>query len=356
MGRTPMHSAAERGQLDVVRLLGAHGVDLNAKDKQGRTPHAAAANDDIRAMLDRVAASQQDEGAKAALTAEADAAAALDGEARHMQEAEERRLEAEAQAAAKAEADARVAELDAQRRQRAASRGSGGASNEGAAAPAGPVSPSITPRGDGIAPSSPNGDAAHAASPPATPSGGLEDDDEEDDEPTPASRARAQIPTADKMEQLRGAAAALAKAKADAWRQSREAAKSAEEAKAAAKAEEAKRLVKAQSETSKAREEELKRRQQEEAAAKAAAIAALMAKMNESEIAGPEAAEGSLSYEALKAMPDKEAMRTAGVLSQKREWYMPTAEFATVMGMAKPEFYAMPQWKRDKLKKEKGLF
>ena len=42
--------------------------------------------------------------------------------------------------------------------------------------------------------------------------------------------------------------------------------------------------------------------------------------------------------------------------STKREWYLSPAEFATVMGMAKPDFYALPAWKQATLKKDKQLF
>jgi hypothetical protein len=339
-----MHSACERGQLDIVRLLGAHGVDLEAKDKQGRTPWQAAANDDIKAMLDRVAASLQDDGAKSELKTETAAVAALDGEARAIAEAEERRIEAEAAAQAKAEAEQRMAELDEQRRVRAAQR-------EAAAAPAGPVSPGASPR-------SPASEQGATPASPVTPGDAMGGDEDDDDEPTPGdlARLRPQIPHHDAMEQLRGAAAVAAKAKADAWRLAREEAKKAEGAKAAVKAEEAKRLLKAQSEVTKQREEAEKKRLAEEAAAKAAAIAAMVAKMNDADLSVPEAAEGSFSYEALKGLSDKEAMRGAGVHSHKREWYLGEGEFGTVMGMGKEAFYALPQWKRDKIKKEKGLF
>ena len=350
-----MHSACERGQLDIVRLLGAHGVNLEAKDKQGRTPWQAAANDDIKAMLDRVVASLKDDGAKSELKDETAAVAALDGEARAIAEAEERRIEAEAQAQAKAEAEQRMAELDEQRRVRAAQREAAAAAAAAAAAvaaPAGPVSPGASPRSPG---------AVQAATPgsPVTPGdAAIGEDDEDDDEPTPGdvARLRPQIPHHDAMEQLRGAAAVAAKAKADAWRQAREEAKKAEGAKAAVKEEEAKRLLKAQSEVTKQREEAEKKRQAEEAAAKAAAIAAMVAKMNDAELSVPEAAEGSLSYEQLKGLSDKEAMRCAGVHSHKREAYLGDGEFGDVMGMDKAAFYALPQWKRDKIKKEKGLF
>ena len=355
-----MHSACERGQLDIVRLLGAHGVSLEAKDKQGRTPWQAAANDDIRAMLDRVAASLKDDGAKSELKQENAAVAALDGEARAIAEAEERRIEAEAAAQAKAEAEQRMAELDEQRRVRAAQREAAAAEAAAAAgaqaAPAGPASPGVSPRSPSATSPGQGGGATPGS--PVTPGGAAGEEEDDDDEPTPGdlARLRPQIPQHDAMEQLRGAAAAAAKAKADAWRRAREEAKAAEGAKAAVKEEEAKRLLKAQSEVTKQRMEMEKKRQAEEAAAKAAAIAAMVAKMNEAELTVPEAQEGSLTYEQLKQLGDKDAMRAAGVHSQKREAYLGDAEFAAVMAMAKPAFYALPQWKRDKLKKEKGLF
>ena len=36
--RTPLHLAAENGEVDALWLLGEHGVDLNAQDSKGRTP------------------------------------------------------------------------------------------------------------------------------------------------------------------------------------------------------------------------------------------------------------------------------------------------------------------------------
>ena len=42
--------------------------------------------------------------------------------------------------------------------------------------------------------------------------------------------------------------------------------------------------------------------------------------------------------------------------STKREFYLSANEFASVMGMPKPEFYAMPAWKQAKMKKDKQLF
>ena len=48
--------------------------------------------------------------------------------------------------------------------------------------------------------------------------------------------------------------------------------------------------------------------------------------------------------------------RFAGRRSTKREWYLSAAEFSTVMGMPKPDFYALPAWKQATLKKDKQLF
>jgi len=37
-GRTPLHLAADAGNLDVARRLVGAGADVNAKDGEGRTP------------------------------------------------------------------------------------------------------------------------------------------------------------------------------------------------------------------------------------------------------------------------------------------------------------------------------
>ena len=37
-GTTPVHDAAEEGQLDCLRVFYDHGVDLNMQDSDGFTP------------------------------------------------------------------------------------------------------------------------------------------------------------------------------------------------------------------------------------------------------------------------------------------------------------------------------
>jgi Ankyrin repeats (many copies) len=37
-GKTPLHFAADRGLLDMTKLLISHGADLNAMDSEGQTP------------------------------------------------------------------------------------------------------------------------------------------------------------------------------------------------------------------------------------------------------------------------------------------------------------------------------
>ena len=147
-----------------------------------------------------------------------------------------------------------------------------------------------------------------------------------------------------------------AKGKADAWRTARDDARRDAEAKAAARAAEDLRLAKAASELKKQQAEAGKAKAEAEAKAKADAIAEMLSKLNEPELSVPEAAEGALSYAQLRELSTKEAMRDAGVLSTKREWYLSPAEFATVMGVPKTEFYTLPAWKQAKLKKDKQLF
>ena len=44
-GQTPLHTTAERGSMEVVRLYIQIGADIMAQDKDGRTPlHLAAGN------------------------------------------------------------------------------------------------------------------------------------------------------------------------------------------------------------------------------------------------------------------------------------------------------------------------
>ena len=42
MGYTPLHEAAQNGQLDMIRLLLAHGADPAARKADGETPAQTA--------------------------------------------------------------------------------------------------------------------------------------------------------------------------------------------------------------------------------------------------------------------------------------------------------------------------
>jgi len=42
-GETPLHRAAERGHLDVVKLLLEHGVDPDVQGEDGNAPSASGA-------------------------------------------------------------------------------------------------------------------------------------------------------------------------------------------------------------------------------------------------------------------------------------------------------------------------
>jgi hypothetical protein len=299
---------------------------------------------------------------KARLAKESAERETLEAEERRMLDAEERRLEAEAAAKSKSEAEARMAKEAEQRKKRAAERVAGDAAP--ATGPAA-VTPSVALKSSSASPGSANGGSkpstpagGASGSTPTTPSafspGGEYDDD--DDEPLPGDRASSQIPRDDVLEALHEEAKKNAKAKADAWRTARDGARKDAEAKAALRATEDLRLAKAASELKKQQEEANKAKAAADAKAKADAIAAMLSKLNEPELALPEAAEGAFSYAQLKELSGKEAMSNAGVLSTKREWYLSAAEFATVMGVPKAEFYTLPAWKQAKMKKDKLLF
>jgi hypothetical protein len=277
-----------------------------------------------------------------------------------MLDAEERRLEAEAAAKSKTEAEARMAKEAEQRKQRADARASV-PKMEAATTPlvtlksTSGASPGGSANG-GSKPSTPAGGASGSTptSPSAFSPGGEYDDD--DDEPLPGDRVMSQIPRDDVLEALHEEAKKNAKAKADAWRTARDGARKEAETKAALRATEDLRLAKAASELKKQQEETNKAKAAADAKAKADAIAAMLSKLNEPELAVPEAAEGAFSYAQLKELSGKEAMSNAGVLSTKREWYLSAAEFVTVMGVPKAEFYTLPAWKQAKMKKDKLLF
>jgi ankyrin repeat protein len=50
-GRTPLMNAADGGQLEVVRFLIEHGADVSARDQRGNTALTAAENKEVRAYL-----------------------------------------------------------------------------------------------------------------------------------------------------------------------------------------------------------------------------------------------------------------------------------------------------------------
>jgi len=51
-GRTALHIAASKGNLDLVKLLIQFGANKTAKDNLGMTPYDFAANSDIRQAMD----------------------------------------------------------------------------------------------------------------------------------------------------------------------------------------------------------------------------------------------------------------------------------------------------------------
>jgi len=48
---TPLHSAASKGNKEIVELLIAAGADVNARDKDGKTPFDVASNDETADLL-----------------------------------------------------------------------------------------------------------------------------------------------------------------------------------------------------------------------------------------------------------------------------------------------------------------
>lgn len=58
----------------------------------------------------------------------------------------------------------------------------------------------------------------------------------------------------------------------------------------------------------------------------------------------------------LADLTDADVWKTKNIEAGSRETYLSDASFLTVFGMSKSEFAAQPKWKRDKAKKEHGLF
>lgn len=67
----------------------------------------------------------------------------------------------------------------------------------------------------------------------------------------------------------------------------------------------------------------------------------------------PEAPSEFLSLEELQ---NADVWKAKGIDAGKREMFLPDSDFATLFGMGKSDFEALPKWKRDKAKKDHGLF
>ena len=50
-GWTPLHHASRNGQVEVITALLAAGADKTIKDKDGKTPHDVAKNQDCKNAL-----------------------------------------------------------------------------------------------------------------------------------------------------------------------------------------------------------------------------------------------------------------------------------------------------------------
>mmetsp|Transcript_19999 Transcript_19999/g.43085 ORF Transcript_19999/g.43085 Transcript_19999/m.43085 type:complete len:270 (-) Transcript_19999:1017-1826(-) len=68
-----------------------------------------------------------------------------------------------------------------------------------------------------------------------------------------------------------------------------------------------------------------------------------------------ELSDGAVPYSAIKDVSDPSAL-PPGVDPSKREMALSDAEFSHVFGMDKAAFHALPSWKQNSKKKEKGLF